>query len=92
VVTFTCRCCGHSQTFFSEQEAFDAGWDTPEWFGFLAPLCDLCPTLAWAKWITIDGEKYLREPFPGEPVAHQEAHEHWEEHGRPDYSTLPESG
>lgn len=36
-----CACCSHSQTFVDLKEAFNAGWDTPDRFGFT--LCDLCP-------------------------------------------------
>ena len=39
--THTCLCCGHTETFETAEEAFDASWDVAPYFT-LQPLCDFC--------------------------------------------------
>ena len=39
--TYTCLCCGHSETLESAEAAHHASWDVAPYFT-LQPLCDLC--------------------------------------------------
>ena len=41
MVKHKCQCCGIEKEFKDEDEAFKAGWDTPQRFGYTT--CDLCP-------------------------------------------------
>jgi hypothetical protein len=69
--TYTCLCCGHTQTFKTPEEAFEASWDVAPYFT-LQPLCDFCPS----SWILIHG-------LDGARRLHAEEHENWKKHGRP---------
>ena len=40
-VSYTCECCGRSETFESPQAAFDAGWDNLPFFTVVTT-CDGC--------------------------------------------------
>jgi hypothetical protein len=69
--TYTCLCCGHTQTFESPDEAFEASWDVEPYFT-LQPLCDFCPS----SLILIHG-------LDGARRRHAQEHANWKEHGRP---------
>jgi hypothetical protein len=72
-MTLTCQCCGFSQTFESNQEAFEAGWDGPGYFtGYVC--CNLCPGSFVVLGITDQ---------------HKPDHEKWEREGRPAEFQIP---
>jgi hypothetical protein len=68
--TYTCLCCGHTETFESAEAAFRAGWDVAPRFT-VQPLCDLCLTTPIILY-GLEGARKL----------HADAHSHWKEHGR----------
>jgi len=70
--TYTCLCCGHTQTFETPEKAFEAGWDVAPYFT-LQPLCDFCPS----SLILIHG-------LDGARRRHAQEHANWKEHGRPE--------
>jgi hypothetical protein len=69
--TYTCLCCGHTETFESAEAAFHASWDVAPYFT-LQPLCNLCMSAP----ILICGLEGARRQ-------HATMHAHWKEHGRP---------
>ena len=72
--TYTCLCCGHSETFGSADDAHHASWDVAPYFT-LQPLCDLCLSAP----ILILGLEGARK-------RHAATHAHWKQHGRPEPS------
>ena len=72
--TYTCLCCGHSETFESTEAAHHASWDVAPYFT-LQPLCDLCMSAP----ILILGLEGARKQ-------HAATHAHWKQHGRPERS------
>jgi hypothetical protein len=69
--TYTCLCCGHTETFETAEEAFDASWDVTPYFT-LQPLCDFCPSAP----VLIHGLNGARR-------LHAEEYASWKKHGRP---------
>lgn len=69
--TYTCLCCGHSESFESAEAAHHASWDVAPYFT-LQPLCDLCLSAP----ILILGLEGARQQ-------HAAAHEQWKRNGRP---------
>jgi hypothetical protein len=69
--TYTCLCCGHTQTFDTAEETFEASWDVAPYFT-LQPLCDFCPS-APVLIYGLDGARSL----------HADEHADWKKHGRP---------
>ena len=72
--TYTCLCCGHSETFESAEAAHHASWDVAPYFT-LQPLCDLCMSAP----ILILGLEGARKQ-------HAVTHARWKQHGRPEHS------
>ena len=72
--TYTCLCCGHSETFESAEAAHHASWDVAPYFT-LQPLCDLCMSAP----ILILGLEGARKQ-------HAATHADWKQHGRPERS------
>lgn len=75
-VLYRCLCCGVTATFPNEQEAFEAGWDTPTWFppeGLASPLCCSCPTTSYLSF-DIDPAKGYAVPNRGQ---HDPEHQQW---------------
>jgi len=69
--TYTCLCCGHTQTFESADAAFQAGWDVAPRFT-VQPLCNLCPSAP----VVLRG-------LEGARTRHAEMHAAWQRDGRP---------
>jgi hypothetical protein len=69
--TYTCLCCGHTETFEIAEDAFEAGWDVTPYFT-LEPLCDFCPSAP----VLIHG-------LDGARSRHADEHANWKRHGRP---------
>lgn len=74
-----CLCCGFQQE-LTEEEAYDAGWDTPARFSIPGPTCPLCPS---SPYFTEGGVTGMRE-------RHAAAHVRWETEGRPEKFELLE--
>lgn len=74
IMTLTCQCCGHTETFKDAQTAFAEGWDGPPYFT-QAVSCNLCPT----AFIVL-----------GQCSLHETAHEYWKLHGRPAKFEVPD--
>ena len=70
--TYTCLCCGHTETFESAEAAHLASWDVTPYFT-LQPLCDWCLTAP----ILIHGLDAARR-------LHAAEHERWKKDGRPE--------
>ena len=71
MLTYTCLCCGHTETFETAEAADDASWDVAPYFT-LQPLCDWCMSAP----ILIHGLDEARR-------LHADEHENWKKHGRP---------
>ena len=69
--TYTCLCCGYTETFETAEAAHHASWDVAPYFT-LQPLCDLCLSAP----ILIHG-------LDGARREHAAAHARWKEDGRP---------
>ena len=69
--TYTCLCCGHTETFDTAEAAFQASWDVAPYFT-LQPLCDWCMSAP----ILIHGLDEARR-------LHADTHAHWKKRGRP---------
>lgn len=69
--TYTCLCCGHTETFESPVAAYHAGWDVAPHFT-LQPLCKLCPSAP----VAIRGLEGARR-------RHAALHAAWQRDGRP---------
>jgi len=69
--TYTCLCCGHTDTFETADEAFEAGWGIAPYFT-LPPLCDFCPS-----------SPVLIHGLDGARRLHADEHSNWKKHGRP---------
>ena len=70
-VTYTCLCCGHTETFAAPTAAYEAGWDIAPFFT-LQPLCSLCP----AAPLAMKGIEAGR-------MRHAPVHSRWGWEGRP---------
>jgi hypothetical protein len=68
--TYTCLCCGHTETFETADEAFEAGWDMAAYFT-LQPLCDFCPS----------SPVLIHRPDDARRL-HVDEHSNWKKHGR----------
>lgn len=80
-VLYGCLCCGITACFANEQDAFDAGWDTPTWFppqGLASPLCTGCPTTSYLSF-DIEPAKGYAVPNRG---MHDEVHRAWLREGQ----------
>jgi hypothetical protein len=75
--TYTCLCCGHTETFESPEAAFQAGWDVPPYFT-VQPLCNLCPSAP----VVLQG-------LNGARARHAKAHAAWKRDGRPKDFDVP---
>jgi hypothetical protein len=90
-VRLVCGCCGHIAEFPSYQAAFEAGWDTPDRFGYSG--CDRCPGVAvyfpllYAQQARDEEDPAARDELLRRAAAashmHDEIHEKWQRTGRP---------
>jgi hypothetical protein len=69
--SYTCLCCGHTETCESADAAFQTGWDVAPHFT-IQPLCKLCP----AAPVVLHGLEGARE-------RHARSHDAWHRDGRP---------
>ena len=69
--TYSCLCCGYTETFESADSAFNAGWDVAPHFT-VQPFCNLCPS-----------SPVVLQGLDGARARHAELHAAWQRDGRP---------